>query len=172
MNNKFVYVLLLEDNKIYVGKSINPEKRIKQHFSDNYSSSWTNKYKPLSVLKTYSNCDDFDEDKITKIYMEKYGIENVRGGSYSTVFLSKQSIQLLRKEINMSKDLCYKCNLSGHFGKNCDKEDFIFIKICSECNREGHSSSECYAKTYIEYEDNFSLDVAHYIQKFQKKYFN
>ena len=39
-----VYILKLEDNKYYVGKTKNINKRILDHFTD-CGSEWTRKYK-------------------------------------------------------------------------------------------------------------------------------
>jgi len=44
----FIYILKLEDNKYYIGKTDNPEFRLDAHF--NYAgSSWTKKYKPFKL---------------------------------------------------------------------------------------------------------------------------
>jgi hypothetical protein len=42
--------------------------RIEEHFRAS-GSEWTKKYKPIKVVETKLNADDFDEDKYTKIYM-------------------------------------------------------------------------------------------------------
>jgi predicted GIY-YIG superfamily endonuclease len=75
-----IYVLELESNKYYVGKSKELEIRLENHFNNN-GFSWTQKYKPIKILEIFKDCDDFDEDKYTLKYMSKYGINNVRGGS-------------------------------------------------------------------------------------------
>lgn len=74
-----IYVLKLKNNKYYVGKTKSLINRMEDHLSGD-GSAWTRKYKPISVEEFKKDCDDFDEDKYTKIYMGKYGIENVRGG--------------------------------------------------------------------------------------------
>ncbi len=61
-----IYILKLEQNKYYIGKTNNPKLRLKQHINNN-GSSWTKKYKPVSILKIHNNCDPFDEDKYTKM---------------------------------------------------------------------------------------------------------
>ena len=33
------------------------------------------------------DCDKYDEDKYTRKYMDDYGLDNVRGGSFSTEYL-------------------------------------------------------------------------------------
>lgn len=52
--------------------------------------------------------------------MNKFGIYNVRGGSYTKIVLSKEEISLLEKEITGSTDKCYNCNKPGHFSKECN----------------------------------------------------
>ena len=80
-------------------------KRYQQH-SSGLGSAWTKKYKPVRILDTIENVSPFDEDKITKEYMAKYGIENVRGGSYVEIELSELQTEALKIELWQAKDLC------------------------------------------------------------------
>ena len=66
----YIYVLKLEKGKYYVGKTNNPYFRLESHFNSN-GSAWTQKYKPIKILKIIDNCDDYDEDKYTRKYMDK-----------------------------------------------------------------------------------------------------
>jgi len=77
----FIYALKLSQGKYYVGKTTNPSFRLDNHFNSN-GSAWTMKYKPIKLLELIPNCDRYDEDKYTRKYMDKYGIDNVRGGSF------------------------------------------------------------------------------------------
>ena len=86
-----IYILRLEGGKYYVGKTNNPQFRLDSHFNSN-GSEWTKLYKPLRVLEIKPDCDDYDEDKITRQYMDKYGINNVRGGSFVSVKLEKNPL--------------------------------------------------------------------------------
>ena len=116
-----IYVLKCRLHKYYVGKtnkSIN--KRYKQHVKGK-GSAWTRKYKPVKLLK-YSTGDSFDEDKITLQYMKKYGIDNVRGGSFCQCKLTKNDEETIIKMINSSTDRCYKCGEKGHFANKCSEE--------------------------------------------------
>ncbi len=61
----------------------------------------------------------FDEDLYVKKYMLKYGINNVRGGSYSRTILSKHEIKILARELCTASNTCYACKKSGHSAKDC-----------------------------------------------------
>jgi hypothetical protein len=52
--------------------------------------------------------------------MNIYGIENVRGGSYSQLVLSDAQISEIQKKLATANDLCYSCNKKGHFIKDCN----------------------------------------------------
>ena len=113
-----VYVLRLRSGKYYVGKTDNLDRRIEQHMSGR-GAAWTQKYKPVAVEKTYKNAGQFDEDKVTKEYMAKYGIENVRGGTYVSVELDESQEDAVQKEIRGATDCCTRCGRKGHFVKDC-----------------------------------------------------
>ena len=118
----YIYVLLLEQGKYYVGKTTNPEFRLERHFNSG-GSEWTIKYKPIKVLEIIRDCDDYDEDKYTRKYMDKFGIENVRGGSFCQIVLPKETVAVLEKMKMTSQDKCYKCGQKGHLAKYCTQKE-------------------------------------------------
>jgi hypothetical protein len=170
--NKFVFlkmvtifILELKENKYYVGKTDNPNFRIEQHFTAD-GSLWTKTYKPIKVLETFNNCDNFDENKYTLVYMDKFGVNNVRDGSFCQIKLSKEETNIIQKMINGSSDKYYICAKKGHFVKDCpDKNDewdfgnFIAKTIvntanydvkdvaCIRCGWKNHTVENCFAKT-------------------------
>jgi predicted GIY-YIG superfamily endonuclease len=149
MNFFTIYILKLEKGKWYVGKTKNLKERLREHFSSSCSCSFTAKYKPLALHESIENCDEFDEEKYTLKYMQKYGINNVRGGPYATIFLQKDAISHIEKSLSASSDRCYKCGEKGHFAKDCDilEEDDVEEEItCFNCGLKGHLSTECYSK--------------------------
>lgn len=151
----FIYVLKLENDKYYVGKTSNPEFRLNRHFKNN-GSNWTKLYKPIEIIKLINDCDDYDEDKYTIIYMNNYGIDNVRGGSYTTINLSKSTKKHLIKMTNTANNRCFNCSGIGHFAKNCylnkddsdsyesydfDSDDIVWS--CRYCNKEFEDENDC-----------------------------
>ena len=147
LNNNMttIYCLQLEQNKYYIGKTTNPNFRLKQHFNAS-GSVWTKKYKPISLLYIKQNCDNFDEDKYTLMAMNKYGINNVRGGSYTSITLSDIDLCNIEKQLNSANDKCFKCGQTSHLAKYCkvqlesendsDSDSEYDCWICKYCNKE------------------------------------
>ena len=53
-----IYVLRLEGGRYYVGKTDNVPQRFQQHLQGQ-GSTWTKKYKPVSLVKTIKNVSAF-----------------------------------------------------------------------------------------------------------------
>ena len=138
----FIYTLKLIQGKYYVGKTNNPSFRLDNHFNSN-GSTWTIKYKPIELLELIPNCDDYDEDKYTRKYMDKYGVDNVRGGSFVSIELDKTTIQHLTQMSNGTNDKCFICSKVGHFAKDCKEKDAYDVWCCEKCNKEFDNEKTC-----------------------------
>ena len=166
-----IYIIKLEKSKYYIGKTRNIEKRWEEHLTGN-GSGWTKKYKPTSLITTIKSTSQFDEDKYVKEYMAKYGIDNVRGGTYSNIVLDANSIAVLEKEIWHSKNLCTRCGRDSHYIKECyaktdvdgviideatkkKKDKPVIRKVAKKARQKDWSSDECDS----EYESDDDSDI-------------
>lgn len=148
----YIYVLKLNEGKYYIGKTETPDNRFIQHFS-NIGSMWTKRFSPLLIHEIIPNCDTYDEDKYTLKYMKEFGIENVRGGSFTQLELSQESLSVIHKMLLSSSDLCFKCGKEGHFAKDCNpnknkvnQELELLKKWCKE-HAEDHNGFTIYEYT-------------------------
>jgi hypothetical protein len=81
-----IYIFKCQHGKYYISHS--DENKI--------NNEWIERYTPIDILNViYSD----DINYVTRQYMKKYGISNVRGGSYSHMKLSQQ--QLIQLEIEL-----------------------------------------------------------------------
>lgn len=144
-----IYVLQCEKGRYYVGKTDRPFiNRIAEHFAS-HGSEWTRKYKPLRIVKTFTDAEEGDEDKITKQYMSEYGIDRVRGGTYCMINLKDYQERALIDELCTIQDRCFRCMRTGHFTKSCyaktmadgsliedSESEEEEIWVCEKCDRE------------------------------------
>ena len=117
-NKTTIYILECDKGKYYVGRSNNVKRRTEDHF-DGKGSQWTQLYPPKKIIKTITNASVYDEDRYVIEYMELYGIDNVRGGSYSNIELYPNQHTEITKKIRSSKDLCFRCGSDKHFISDC-----------------------------------------------------
>lgn len=151
-----IYILQLKHNKYYIGNISNTKQQQNNYFLKS-SNKWTQKYKPIKVLSLIKTYSVFDEDRYTLEYMSKYGINNVRGGSFCKIRLEHNEIKSIKKQLKDFDNICFDCGEKGHFSYNCPKK-ISFTKpyistifnthLCNRCDREGHSKYECTQKTY------------------------
>ncbi len=88
----FVYVLLLQDGKFYVGSTDNPYMRFVDHFMcSNNSAAWVREWgPPIRVVEMIKNASGEDEHYKYAEYAEKFGWDNVRGGGCCRMFMHRE----------------------------------------------------------------------------------
>jgi hypothetical protein len=147
-----VYILGLEQGKYYVGKTDCIEERILNHFEGD-GAAWTQLYKIEDLLHIHENCDPYDEDKYTIQMMEKYGINNVRGGSFCQIQLNESDKKTILKMFNSINNKCYLCGCQDHFISECpEKNQYIVTTVnglyidntCYKCGKKGHWAKDCF----------------------------
>ena len=125
VNSFNLYILKLIENKYYVGITKNLPYRFSQH-KKGVGSEWTKLYKPIDIIQTFETTDVFDEDKWTKIFMNKHGIENVRGGTYCKINLEEFQKKALELELRTANNLCFRCGMYGHYASKCKNKHLKF----------------------------------------------
>ena len=119
---KGIYTLKLQDNKYYVGKSDDIDRRVWIHTHE-CGSVWTKKH---NVIEKVPNITDdkgnFAELIETLECMKLYGINNVRGSMFTRVYLS-ESDKIKAAELYCEMyDLCRKCGSGNHFITYCKND--------------------------------------------------
>ena len=134
----YVYVLLQEHGRYYIGKTGDVEKRYTDHFAGK-GAVWTSIYRPQSVSEHYISDTRFAEENKTKEYMLKYGIYKVRGGPYSSPVLDDDVVKVIQRQLWHAQDKCFQCG-GDHFIVKCRNDP---AKYCCRCGRDDHWATEC-----------------------------
>jgi predicted GIY-YIG superfamily endonuclease len=128
MTKWVVYVLHLEDKKVYVGstESKNLVMRLSQHFADNNVTAFTAQHKPLPnhpplISKPLASKEAARTEELvsTLKYMRRYGFDNVRGAHFSRPVLGSEDTSSILRDFLHLDDLCYNCYQTGHYQRLC-----------------------------------------------------
>lgn len=157
-----IYVLELKHGCYYVGVTKDPDLRFQQHVNGK-GAVWTKAHPPIQCVELLNVTSPFDEDNVTKLYMNTYGIDKVRGGSYVQLTLDKSTEEFINKELQTMRNECFNCGQKGHYITKCPyekknksigetpavKKEVKPAGQCSRCGRTNHTIERCYAKTHI-----------------------
>jgi hypothetical protein len=122
--NYNIYVLLLENNKYYIGKTIDSVDDIKK-LVKKQSDYWLQINKPIDIIESIKDVNDIHLEKITLKYIKLYGLNNVM--SRFNILAQKNYIsQGETDEVNNKIDLFSDMNLNWS-----DKIDLITSEITS-----------------------------------------
>lgn len=137
-----IYILELNGGKYYIGRSYIPQNRIDQHRGGElHSAKWVTQWGFKGVLTVFPERNIFEEDYYTKLFMHKYGIEHVRGGTYFTSSLTPTQIAILQKEFDSALHRCFKC---GDLFTRRHRCNFATANTyCYYCMGFGHRMKYC-----------------------------
>lgn len=117
--SKILYVLLLEDKKYFVYYTLTDIHEVVL-LECQLLNSFVRKYNPINIVEQKSYVEIEDIDKYVKKYMNLFGIDNVRGGSYSNEFLEDYKIKTLQSELDF---------LKNHENNNNDIFHFLYNEM-------------------------------------------
>jgi len=100
-----IYALLLEQNKLFVGETF-PGKSVEHMYVVNCAqlNDWTRKYYPLDIFWKGEGGEILDDEVLA--FMNRFGSENVRGGSFSNLELDQRKLWKAMIQFNRRQHKC------------------------------------------------------------------
>ena len=123
----FLHIVLLEKEKLLLHVSIHNKENMSIIMLEcELIYKYTLIYKPLRIVETIVICQNDEINFFVKKYMKYYGIDNVRGGSYTNIELTNeernhitnellQDLEINRKQCNIIFDIIEKYNLEHSY---------------------------------------------------------
>lgn len=128
----YLYVLELENNFWYVGRSRNCEKRFLEH-QQGSGAKWTKLHKPIRMQCKLLELDLNHETRLPIQLMIMYGADRVRGGIYNRLHYNIITLNKIMnsKIIDFDKysqleetdtGKCFFCLRTNHRVQTCDEK--------------------------------------------------
>lgn len=102
----YLFVFELVEGRYYVGVTQKPMNLMKEFILDRQEGqfAWLDRYPVVEKLELFPIRHFFEVDQKVKHYMYRFGLNRVRGGSYSSLNLDETQIQSLRRELSFVRD--------------------------------------------------------------------
>lgn len=122
------YAMKLENGMWYIDSSETPKKRFLEHAAGK-GPEWTRMHAPIAIHKYF---DTPDQDSIVKEYMKEYGIDKVRGGSYSGEIIDDPDQESIQREIWITSGACLVCGRASHRSLECHETYDVTGRLIGE----------------------------------------
>lgn len=122
-----IYALQDSSGLIYVGKSVDRAKRIRQHRSGQGTSFLSGEINeiPLSTIGSIHDLESWERNEtLSQMYLK--GIDQVRGWMFSSPTLSPIQKRQAYQQVCEKFDLCRKCGRHTHFANECRARSLAF----------------------------------------------
>lgn len=153
------------------------EKKIWVRYRDHRNgtgSAWTKLHGVTAMVAMLEFAGPLDEERLTKEWMLKHGIDHVRGAQYAQVTLTAQQRKELEVSLWHADNRCLACGARDHFVQHCVEGRSVDHRpkrprhrsfctrvvewwrtwttdastgACRRCDRTSHSEVACFAKT-------------------------
>lgn len=166
-----VYILKCKDNCYYIGKTTGSYfKIIDDHFKG-LGCEWTQVHKPIRLEMLRHFCDENDDDFYTRLFITKYGIDKVRGGSYSQLELSEKQISEIRHHPIDTHLICYQCHMKGHKRHLCpfSRNSFEKKDTIEDMDDDKKNNEDITNKSFVK---NMINHVFHPVKKLSNRFYN
>lgn len=168
-----LYVELCRDNHYYVGICGNSEAALAARHAQHTvgGCAWTELWHAEKTIYKQFDVDPTThaEDGLTLKLMNEHGLLRVRGGKYSSRYLSVAQHKEIEASLVHSSGSCFRCEQGGHVAAQCPnvqsyRESFTrwsrpppqpqSIPLqrtgsCVRCGRTGHLVGKCFARTTL-----------------------
>ena len=116
----YIYILRLLGHRCFLASSPTKYTRVEE-IQALYPSSVSWIHEPSIVLEETRCVDDpFEVEKLTIQWMVVYGIDRVRGGSFTSSKLSRDQVCILYKLMDSIQQKCSICGSSAHSSPQCE----------------------------------------------------
>lgn len=104
----YLFVLLLVKDRYFVGLTRNPQDLLKYYVMERKEGEnpWLDAYPVVGKVELYEIRELFEVDQKVKHYMYRFGLDRVRGGSYSSLTLSDAQFTGIKAELSF----VYQCD--------------------------------------------------------------
>jgi hypothetical protein len=143
-----VFILQLADGKYYVGRSTDLDTAWITHTSGK-GVAWTRKYAPMRITYSEDPANGIRENELTIRLIKIYGIDNVRGGSFSDEILSEGAINLIEGIIGhayKADDTTIVIDIDGIKKSIAAPKNPEIEFPCPRCGFTGHDRNQCRAQ--------------------------
>ena len=97
-NKLYMYFISLEQDKMFLYVDFKDESHESIMKKAAEKHEFIQVYKPQKIVFTMEIKDLYDIDKTVKLFMHMFGVDNTRGGSYTSIILDEHVVDLIEKE--------------------------------------------------------------------------